>query len=334
MLMPIVTFFERLLHKRILAIFIAYILAVIPLFAILFFFFNQTRILFSNLPSVRERINSVVLTLSNWSDQKFNLDDNATSSWISDNILAASDISIGFVQGSLQSTTNTLANMVLIVVITYFMLLYRTAFKNFFLSQVNSNKRGAIIILLNKIQNLTKRYMLGQGLVIIILGLLIGSGLWLIGVPHPFFWGFLAGFLEIIPYVGTSIGGILPLFYMLMVSDNIWQPMAVVGLYIAVQQIEGNFISPNIMGQSIKINPLFIILGLFVGGFMWGITGMILVLPILAITKEILRSFDTLIPFSYLMEDGLARKKDIFLEQFDNDKNRIFNLFFEERQNP
>ncbi len=332
MLMPIVAFFERKLRHRILAIFVSYLLAVVPLFAVLFFFFNQTRILFNNLPSVRERLNNVMVLISDWSDQKFNLEADATSGWISENILAASDISIGIIRESLQSTTNILANMVLIVVITYFMLLYRTAFKNFLLVQVNFKTRETVEHLLNKIQNLTKRYMLGQGLVIIILGLLIGSGLWLIGVPYPFFWGFLAGFLEIIPYVGTSIGGILPVFYMLMIADNFWQPLAVVGLYIIVQQIEGNFISPNVMGQSIKINPLFIILGLFVGGIMWGISGMILALPILAISKEIFRSFDTLVPLSYLMEDGLARKKDIFLEQFDSEKHRLFHLFFEEKQ--
>ena len=184
--------------------------------------------------------------------------------------------------------------------------------------------------LLNQIQKLTKRYMIGQGIVIIILGTLIGTGLWIIGVPYPFFWGFLAGFLEIIPYVGTSIGGILPFFYMLMISETLWQPWAVIGLYILVQQIEGNLISPNVMGSSIKINPLFIILGLFLGGYMWGISGMILSLPVLAISKEIFRSFDVLEPVSYLMEDGLSKKSDIFLKQFDYSKNRIFNLFVRE----
>ena len=174
--------------------------------------------------------------------------------------------------------------------------------------------------------------MLGQGLVIIILGLLIGLGLWLIGVPYLFFWGFLSGLLEIIPYEGISIGGVLPVFYMFMVSDTIWQPLAVIGLYIIVQQIEGNFISPNVMGTSIRINPFFIILGLFIGAIIWGISGMILALPILAISKEILRSFDITAPLSYLLEDGLSRKKDIFLEKFDGDKYCIFNLFFEERQ--
>ncbi len=332
MLKPIVGFFELKLRSRILAILTSYLLAVGPLFAVLFFFYNQTRILFNDLPSVREGLNKVLVSLSGWSDQKFNLEADATFSWISDNIMAASDSSLGLIRESLQSTTIVLANMVLIVLITYFMLLYRTAFKNFLLVQVNAKRRETVEQLLHQIQNLTKRYMFGQGLVIIILGLLIGSGLWLIGVPYPFFWGFLAGFLEIIPYVGTSIGGILPFFYMMMVSETIWQPLAVIGLYILVQQIEGNFISPNIMGKSIRINPLFVILGLFVGGITWGISGMILALPILAISKEIFRSFDIFEPLSYLMEDGLARKKDVFKTQFDGDKYRILNLFFEKRK--
>lgn len=333
MLKPIVSYFERRLKNRIMAIFTAYILAVAPLFGVIFFFFNQTRILFSKLPSVRNRLAEMMIVISDWSDQKLNLKQDTTSGWISDNILAASDFSINIIKESLQSTTAVLAHIVLIVVITYFMLLYSTAFKNFLLAQSNHDNRNRLGQFFENVQYLAKRYMLGQGLVVIILGLLIGSGLWLIGVPYPFFWGFLAGFLEIIPYIGTSIGGILPVFYMFMIADNFWQPLAVIVLYIIVQQLEGNLISPNIMGTSIRINPFFVILGLFVGGILWGIAGMILVLPILAITKEIFRSFDLLKPLSYLMEDGLVRNKNVFLDQFDHKNYRILNFFFEERKN-
>ncbi|MBT8307344.1 MAG: AI-2E family transporter [Maribacter sp.] len=331
MLKPLVAFFEQRVRRRNLSIFLSYILALIPLFAVLLFFINQSRILFGDLPSVRSRLNDVMTLFSDWFDQKFNMDAESTSNWISENILAASDIPINLIQESVQSTGYVVANMVMIVVFTYFMLLYRTAFKNFFLAQIKPDRRERVEEVMIKIQMLTKRYMMGQGLVIVILGLLIGSGLWLIGVPYPYFWGFLAGFLEIIPYVGTSIGGILPVFYMLMVSDTLWQPVAVIILYIIIQQIEGNIISPNIMGPSIKINPLFIVLGLFIGGILWGISGMILALPILAVSKEIFRSFDATEPLSYLMEDGLTRKKEIFLERFDNDKNRFFSLFFVEK---
>ncbi len=328
MLKPIVAFFERKLGSRIVSIFTAYIVAVIPLFALLLFFINQSRILFGDLPSVRSRLNEVMTLAFDWFDQTFQLEADSTSQWISDNVLAASDLSISLIQNSLQSTGYVMAHTVLVIVITYFILLYRTAIKNFFLAQVKSDGRARLGQALIQVQSLTKRYMIGQGLVIVILGLLIGSGLWLIGVPYPFFWGFLAGFLEIIPYVGTSIGGILPVFYTLMISDSLWQPLAVIVLYLIVQQIEGNIISPNIMGPSIKINPLFIILGLFVGGILWGISGMILALPILAVSKEVFRSFHATESLSYLMEDGLARKKDVFLKRFDSDKNRLFHLFF------
>jgi len=330
--MPIAAFFERKFHNRILSIIASYFVAVLPLLAVVMFFFNQSMILFSELPSAKGKLTKVMAQVTDWFSKKFQLDPEATTSWISENIISVLDIPISVLRESYQSGTSIMANTVLVILITYFMLLYRTAFKNFFLSQVKPKSRKTLEQLFIQIQKLTKRYMMGQGLVILILGFLIGSGLWLIGVPYPFFWGFLAGFLEIIPYVGTTIGGILPFTYMLLISDTFWQPWAVIGLYIIIQQIEGNIISPNIMGPSIKINPLFIILGLFLGGFIWGISGMILALPILAISKEIFRSFDALTPLSYLMEDGLSRKNDIFLEKFDSDKHRFFNLFFEEKQ--
>ena len=332
MLKPIVSFFEAKVRNRYVSILAAYLVAVVPLLGVLFFFFNQSRILFGELPSVRDRLNNVATRSMGWFDQQFELDPETSFNWISENILSILDIPLGLLQESFQSGTTILANTVLIILITYFMLLYRTAFKNFFLSQVNPKYRETTEQLFSQLQKLTKRYMIGQGLIVVILGVLIGSGLWLIGVPYPFFWGFLAGFLEIIPYVGTTIGGLLPLTYMLMVSDSLWQPLAVLVWYIIVQQLEGNLISPNVMGSSIKVNPLFIIMGLFLGGFIWGVSGMILALPILAISKEIFRSFDVLVPFSYLMEDGLSRKSNVFLNEFDSSQYRFFHVFFEEKK--
>jgi predicted PurR-regulated permease PerM len=332
MLMPIVVFFERKLRNRIIAILIAYLVAVVPLFAVLFFFFNQSRILFGDISSLRDKIGNMAGQFMDWFNEQFSIDPKTSSDWISENLSSTMDIPIGVAQVSFQSGTTIMANMVLIVLITYFLLLYRTAFKNFFLSQVGPKYRETTEALFIQLRKLAKRYMIGQGVVVIILGILIGSGLWLIGVPYPFFWGFLAGFLEIIPYVGTSIGAILPITYMLMVSDSLWQPLAVLVWYIIIQQLEGNLISPNIMGASIKVNPLFIIIGLFLGGFIWGISGMILALPVLAISKEVFRSFEVLAPLSYLMEDGLSRKSNIFLEEFDKNENRLFGLFFEKKE--
>jgi len=332
MLKPIVSFFECRLRNRVVAILFSYVVVVAPLLALLFFFFNQSRILFGKLPPINEKIGQLTTQLMDLLNQNLGLDPEASAAWLAENFTGALNLPVKLVQESFQSGATVLAHMVLIILMTYFMLLYRTAFKNFLLGQVGAKNREALQALFDQLKKLTKRYMLGQGLIILILGLLIGTGLWIIGVPYPFFWGFLAGFLEIIPYVGTTIGGILPFTYMLMVSDTVWQPWAVVGLYFVIQQIEGNLISPNVMGPSIKINPLFIILGLFLGGILWGISGMVLALPILAISKEVFRTFDATKPLSYLMEDGLTRKSHVFLEEFDDAKYRLFHLFFKERE--
>lgn len=261
-----VYFFQSKLHNRIVAILVAYLTAVLPVFALILFFINQSSVLFGDLTAIKRRLNAVTSQVLNWLNNRYSLDLEVSSNWFSSNFKSILDFSFGFLQESFQSSTNFVANFVLIVVLTFFILLYRTAFKNFCLSQTKPKYRETLNRLFNQIQNLTKRYMIGQGIIIVILGFLIGLGLWAIGVPHPFFWGFLAGFLEIIPYVGTTIGGVLPFTYMLMVGDTIWQPWAVVALYILIQQIEGNIISPNVMGSSVKVNPLFIIVGLFIGG--------------------------------------------------------------------
>ena len=270
MLKPIVDFFQGKLRNKIVAIFAAYLTVVLPLLALILFFINQSSALFSDLPSISVKLTTIANQLVDWFNQKFALEAQSSSTWLSENFKSILDLTMGFLQESFQSGTTLIANFILIIVITYFLLLYKTAFKNFAISQAKPKHRETLNHLFNQIQKLTKRYMIGQGIMVIILGTLIGLGLWAIGVPHPFFWGFLAGFLEVIPYVGTTIGGILPFTYMLMVGNTLWQPWAVVILYIIIQQIEGNLISPNVMGSSIKVNPLFIIVGLFLVAFLFG----------------------------------------------------------------
>jgi predicted PurR-regulated permease PerM len=333
MLKPICSFLENKMKRRWLAIIVTYIIAVIPLSLAILFFSSQSISIFKQLPSVEDRLTNTFTNVFEWLGNKLNLNNEDATNWASENISSILDVPLSFLGQGIESTTIVLANMVLIVVITYFLLLYRTAFKQFFLVQIQPNNREKVENLFDKIQHIAQNYLLGLGTIILILGVLIGTGLWLIGVPFAFFWGFLAAFLGIIPYIGTAIGGILPFLYMLAFSTNLWQPFAVLALYLFVQQIEGNLITPNIMGSSIQINPLVAIFGLFVGGVMWGIAGMILALPLIAVVKEILRSFDSTISLSYLMENKLSKNAGIFKKRFDNDRFRIRSLFVSKEQN-
>jgi predicted PurR-regulated permease PerM len=106
-----------------------------------------------------------------------------------------------------------------------------------------------------------------------------------------------------------------------------WQPLAVVALYFSVQQIEGNLITPYVVGSNVKINPLIAIISLLIGGVIWGVAGIVLAIPMAAIFKLIFDHVDSLKPVGALMSNDLHKKDDQFLQDWDDDKYRISGLF-------
>ncbi|MEM1124742.1 MAG: AI-2E family transporter, partial [Bacteroidota bacterium] len=158
-------------------------------------------------------------------------------------------------------------------------------------------------------------------------------GLLLIGIKYAFFWGFLAAFLAIVPYIGTFIGGFLPFAYAMATSDSYVQPALVVLLFGTVQVLEGNIITPKVVGSSVKINPLAAILALVTGGFIWGIGGLILAIPIIAILRVVMAEIDFLKPLSALLSSDIYENEEIFEEKFDKEQFRIWHFFRKRKVN-
>ena len=183
--------------------------------------------------------------------------------------------------------------------------------------------------LLMQIQNVVRHYLYGLLTVIVILAILNSIGLWIIGVDYAVFWASLAAFLSIVPYIGTTIGGLLPFMYSFATADYWWQPLAVIGLYFSVQQLEGNLITPYVVGSNVKINPLIAIISLLIGGVIWGVAGIVLAIPIAAIFKLVFDNIDALKPVGALMSNDLHKNDTKFLKEWDKDEHRISSLFDE-----
>lgn len=164
----------------------------------------------------------------------------------------------------------------------------------------------------NKIKKTVQSYVGGMGVVVIILTVLNTVGLYFIGIDYPLFWGALAGVLAIIPFIGTLIGGLLPLLYSISTSDYTWQPIAVATYYFAVQQLEGNFITPKVIGDKVNINPLFAIFALLFFGSFWGIAGVVLALPLISIIRIVFSYVEATKPLAILMSSNISKKSHKF----------------------
>lgn len=130
---------------------------------------------------------------------------------------------------------------------------------------------------------LIQNYLKGLFLVMLLLGIANSIGLYFIKVPYAVALGFLVALFTIIPYVGVIIGALIVMFVSFVINQSVPQLISISILFGIIQFVEGNFVTPKIIGNKINLNPLLAIIVLVIGERLWGITGMIVVLPIAAI---------------------------------------------------
>jgi predicted PurR-regulated permease PerM len=213
----------------------------------------------------------------------------------------------GIVTNALGTTTSTLTSAGLIPIFVFFFLYYRDFFRNFFHKVFRSVPKSKVNVILHKIYEVVQGYLAGMLLVILIVGTLNTIGLLFLGIDYAPFFGFLAAFLLLIPYIGISVGALLPVFWALITKDSPVYALGVGIVFGVVQVLESNFITPQVVGSKVSINPLAAMIALILGGQIWGISGLILALPFTAILKVIFDSSDSLKPYGYVLGEAEHR---------------------------
>jgi predicted PurR-regulated permease PerM len=176
--------------------------------------------------------------------------------------------------------------------------------------------------LLYRLSNTWKNYFKGQILLMVLVGAMVWLGATILGLPGAFALGILSGILELLPNLGPLLAIIPAIIVALtqgsshfMVSNWVFT-LIVIAFYIAVQQIENLLIVPKLMSRAVKLHPLVLILGMFVGALSYGILGAILAAPVIASLKEIIR-------YLYLKIRGLPVEVDIPVEPSTNVSSRF-----------
>ena len=158
-------------------------------------------------------------------------------------------------------------------------------------------------------------------------------GLMLMGIEYAWFFGSMASLLMLLPYIGIAIGSILPALFALATKDSALYAVGVIAWFQVVQFLEGNIITPNIVGGKVSINPLMAIIVILLGGMIFGLAGLILALPMTATLKVIFDAIPSMEPIGYLIGEpekehlkrnatqellqkwGIVRKPKVFFNQ-------------------
>jgi predicted PurR-regulated permease PerM len=166
---------------------------------------------------------------------------------------------------------------------------------------VEEEQRKKFREMLASIQKVGQEYVTGILTLIIILGILYSIALSIFGLDYPILFGFLAAIMAIVPYIGTATGVLIPVAYAFFTFDSMLLPLGILLTFWGIQIVEGNFLTPKIVGGSMHINALAAIFALILGGFIWGIAGMILFLPLMAMFRIVCRYYKGLHPLAKLI---------------------------------
>lgn len=194
-------------------------------------------------------------------------------------------------------TTAFVSEAIVVIVLLYFLLASGDLFLRKLIKVLPSfkDKKRAVEIA-REIENNISTYLFTVTLINIGVGVAVAVGVWLLRMPNPVLWGVLACVLTYIPYLGAVVGiGVLGLAA-LLTFDDLGRALAVPAVYVVVSFLEGNFVTPMILGRRLTLNPVVIFVGLLFWFFLWGIPGALLAVPILAIFKIVCDHVDTLAP--------------------------------------
>jgi predicted PurR-regulated permease PerM len=207
-------------------------------------------------------------------------------------VLRGSGDVVSFSRDVLQRLVEASFALILILVISIYMLVYAEQIGNVVRSVMPRGSGTPDDDFPLRVQRAVFHYVRGQLLFSLIMGTTAAVALWIFGLlgifpdgqRYALFFGAFFGLMELIPYIGPVLGAIPPILVALF--DNPISAIWVALLFLAIQQLEGHVVAPQVFGHSLRINPLLIIFALLFGGQLYGVIGAFVALPVAAILRE------------------------------------------------
>jgi len=199
----------------------------------------------------------------------------------------------GMLGGILSGSSTFLIYIGLSIIFAYFLTTYYDEFKRILYGELERKDQRKWQAVIQTAPTIVRSYLGGMLLVMAILAVLNGIVLFIIGLKYAIVWALIIGLLAIIPYVGSFIGVMLPMVYSFVSTGDIKQPLTILVCYMVIQSLEGNFITPKVVGDKINVNPMILIILMLVFGKLWGVAGVIICLPLAGIIRVAMAQWDS-----------------------------------------
>lgn len=303
LLLPIFRFFIRIKFPEVAAIVIPILVLAIFLGLIVWFFSAQIGLLVDDFPQIKKNVGIHLNALSNWIGEISNFSTKEQVKFINDksnDLLGMAGKAAG---GAAVTLSSIFVFVGLLPIYIYLMLFYKDILLRFIFMWFNTDHHPRVKEAIYETEAIIKNYLLGLLIQVTYMTILLGGLLFFLDIKHALLIGVIFAVLNLIPYVGALIGNIIGVLLTLTSSTELWPVLTVLIVIAVVQFLDNNILMPRIVGSKVKINALFAILGVIIGGSIAGVSGMFLSMPIIAVLKVIFDRTDTFKQWGVLLGD-------------------------------
>lgn len=302
--MPACRWMERKGLHRGIAAFACMLLLLVCIVAVGAILGWQLRELSQDVTTLRERVLNMLA-----GTQKFIFDKFGVSVHRQMQIFKGQQTALsGVVRGAFGSIADVGTGFLFMLAYVLFLLYYRSHIRQFLLLLSQPGRADEVNRVINSVANVSQQYLLGLSKMIVCLWVMYGVGFSIIGIENALFFAFLCGLLEIIPFIGNLTGTSLTVLVAAAQGSSQGVLIAIVCTYGAVQFVQGWVLEPLLVGPQVRINPLFTIIALVVGELLWGIAGIFLAIPLIAMLKIVCDNIESLKPYGFLIGEAKSSR--------------------------
>ncbi|CAN5383248.1 AI-2E family transporter [soil metagenome] len=310
LILPVANFFEnKLKFSRSLAAMVTVLLLLAAVSLIIFVLGAQLTTLATEWPALKAQLTSLSNTVQQWLANTLHINLQKQTTYIKNATETVVQSSGTIVEKTVLSLSSTLLFLVFILIYTTLILLYRRLLMSFMVAAFTDKHRDIIYEVLENVKLIIRKYITGLFIEMVIVAIISGIVFWMLGIDYIFLLALIVGIFNVIPYIGIFTALLLGVCIAFATTDGnhaIFVGIAIVCIHL----FDSNFLMPKIVGSQVKLNPLIVILGVIIGEMVFGISGMFLSIPYMAIAKVIFDRVEGLQPWGILLgEEEKTPKK-------------------------
>jgi len=304
LLLPFAAFLEHKFHlPRSAASMLAVLCLLACIAGLLFVIGSQIASLTNDWPQFQDQLHKLQNDMMDWIRTSFNITRHKQETFVANTtnkVVAAGGAVVG---ATLLSLSSILLFLVFTFIYTFFFLLYRKLIMRFLESVFKEENKSMVHEIIERVQFIIRKYIIGLLIEMAIVSIVVSFAFMFLGVKYAILLGLITGLFNIIPYIGIFSALIICCAVTFATSPSQTTVIYVAITLFVTHLIDSNVLLPLVVGSKVRINALITVLGVIVGEMIWGIPGMFLSIPVIAVLKIIFDRIDSLKSWGIILGD-------------------------------